>query len=103
MMRNMTSAARLGAAPHRNDAAVKPAVDIMSSFLRRNRDASQPVIGRMMALATRYDVTAHVASCVVAAMLLAMCRSDTLTTVVSRTSMKVTNMTAKAKIQGLTG
>jgi uncharacterized radical SAM superfamily protein len=36
-------------------------------------------------------------------MLLAMCGSDTLTTVVSSTSMKVANMTARATIQGLTG
>ncbi len=57
----------------------------------------------MMALATRYDVSAHVASSVVAAMLLAMCGSDTFTTVVSSTSMKVANMTARATIQGLTG
>ena len=56
----------------------------------------------MMAFATRYDVSAHVASSVVADMLLAMCGSDTLTTVVSSTSMKVANITAIATIQGLT-
>ncbi len=55
----------------------------------------------MMALATRYDVSAQVASSVVAAMLLAMCGSDTLTTVVSSTSMKVANITATATIHGL--
>jgi hypothetical protein len=93
----------LGAAPHRNEASVNPAVDSISSRLRPNREASQPVIGRMMALATRYDVSAHVASSVVAAMLLAMCGSDTFTTVVSSTSMKVANMTAIATIHGLTG
>src|SRR5690242_10842787 len=103
MMRQMTSEARLGAAPQKNDAMVNPAVDIISSRLRPNRDASQPVIGRMMALATRYDVSAQVASSVVAAMLLAMCGSDTFTTVVSSTSMKVANMTAMATIHGLTG
>ena len=99
----MTSDARLGAAPQRNDARVNPAVDIISSRLRPKRPASHPVIGRMMALATRYDVSAHVASSVVAAMLLAMCGSDTFTTVVSSTSMKVANITARATIQGLTG
>src|SRR5688572_7501992 len=101
MMRKMTSKARFGAAPHRNEATVNPAVDIISSRLRPKRDASQPVIGRMIALATRYDVSAQVASSVVAAMLLAMCGSDTLTTVVSSTSMKVANMTATATIHGL--
>ena len=43
----------------------------------------------MIALATRYDVSAHVASSIVADRLPAMCGSDTLTTVVSSTSMKV--------------
>ena len=64
--------------------------------------ASQPVIGRMIALATRYDVSAHVASSIVAERLPAMCGSDTLTTVVSSTSMKVANITATAMIHGLT-
>jgi hypothetical protein len=35
-------------------------------------------------------------------MLLAICGSDTLTTVVSSTSMKVANITATATIQGFT-
>src|SRR6185436_9924634 len=102
MMRKITSDARFGAAPQRNDASVKPAVDHMSKRLRPNLLASPPVIGRMMALATRYDVSAHVASSVVADRLLAICGSDTLTTVVSSTSMKVANITANAMSQGLT-
>ncbi len=56
----------------------------------------------MIAFATRYDVSAQVASSVVADIVLAMCGSDTLTTVVSSTSMKVANMTAMATTQGLT-
>ncbi len=63
--------------------------------------ASQPVIGRMIALATRYDVSAHVASSIDAERLPAMCGSDTLTTVVSSTSMKVANITETAISQGL--
>ena len=47
----------------------------------------------MIALATRYDVSAQVASSIVADRLPAMCGSDTLTTVVSSTSMKVANIT----------
>jgi hypothetical protein len=101
-MRKITSDARFGAAPQRNDASVNPAVDHMSSRLRPNVLASQPVIGRMIALATRYEVNAQVASSVVADRLLAMCGSDTLTTVVSSTSMKVANITANAISQGLT-
>ena len=53
-------------------------------------------------MATRYDVSAQVASSIVADRLPAMCGSDTLTTVVSSTSMNVANMTAIATIQGLT-
>jgi hypothetical protein len=56
----------------------------------------------MMALATRYEVSAHVASSMEADRLPAMCGSDTLTTVVSSTSMKVANMTETAISHGLT-
>ena len=55
----------------------------------------------MIALATRYDVSTHVASSIVAERLPAMCGSDTLTTVVSSTSMKVANITEIAMSQGL--
>mgnify|MGYP003694160555 CR=1 FL=1 len=49
-----------------------------------------------------YDVSTHVASSMVADIVAAMCGSDTLTTVVSSTSMKVPNITAIATIHGLT-
>src|ERR1700722_6400549 len=55
----------------------------------------------MMALATRYEVSAQVASSIVEERSPAMCSSETLTTVVSSTSMKVLNMTAIAMIHGL--
>ena len=42
--------------------AVKPTTDSISRRLRPKMLASQPVIGRMIALATRYDVSAQVAS-----------------------------------------
>src|SRR5947209_6651297 len=99
MIRNMTSEASVGATPHKNDARVKPVIDSNKRRLRPNVAASHPVIGRMIAFATRYDVSAQVASSVVAARLLAMCGSETFTTVVSNTSMKVANMTAMATIQ----
>src|SRR5215470_12562246 len=56
----------------------------------------------MMAFATRYDVSAQVDSSMVAERLPAMWGSDTFTTVVSRISMNVANMTATATIHGLT-
>ena len=80
---------------------MKPETDAISRRLRPKVFASQPVIGRTMAFATRYDVRAQVDSSTVADRLPAMWGSDTLTTVVSSTSMKVPNMTATAMIQGL--
>src|SRR5437660_8081085 len=102
MIRNSTSVCRFGARPHRNDAAVKPVTDAINNRLRPKYVASHPVSGRMMALATRYDVSAQVDSSMVADRLPAMCGSETFTTVVSSTSMNVANMTAIATIQGLT-
>ena len=102
MMRNKISVPSVGASPQRNDDTVKPTTDSISSRLRPKRVASQPVIGRMMALATRYDVSAQVASSMVADRLPAMCGSETFTTVVSSTSMKVANITETAMSQGLT-
>src|SRR6476646_6078965 len=101
-IRKNTSVARLGARPHSSDATVKPVTEIINNRLRPMKLASHPVIGRTTALATRYDVSAHVASSTVAERLPAMCGSDTLTTVVSSTSMKVANMTESAMIHGLT-
>src|SRR5262245_39192782 len=98
----MMSVHRFGASPHRNDDTVKPVTDIISRFLRPKRLASQPVIGRMIAFATRYEVSTQVASSIVTERLPAMCGSDTLTTVVSSTSMKVANITLIATIQGFT-
>jgi hypothetical protein len=88
--------------PHMNEDAVKPMTEAIKRFLRPKRDASQPVMGRMMAFATRYDVSTQVASSTEADMLPAICGSDTFTTVVSSTSMNVPNMTEMATIHGFT-
>src|SRR5438046_4435271 len=101
-MRKAISMDRFGARPHKEDDAVKPATDPISRRLRPKTLASHPVIGRMMAFATRYDVSAHVASSIDADRLPAMWGSETLTTVVSSTSMNVANITEIAMIQGLT-
>ena len=102
MTRKSTSISRFGARPQRKDAIVKPVTDAISSRLRPKWFASHPARGRMMALATRYDVSAQVDSSTVASRLPAMWGRDTFTTVVSSTSMKVANMTAIATIHGLT-
>src|SRR5437870_513359 len=100
-MRKMIRNGNDGARPQKNDAVVKPITDAISKRLRPNVLASQPVIGKIMALATRYDVSVHVASSVLADRSPAMCGSETLTTVVSSTSMKVLDITATATSQGL--
>src|SRR5215470_10499882 len=101
-MRNAMSAPSVGARPQRKDEAVNPTTDSINNRLRPNMLASQPVIGRMMALATRYDVSAHVASSIDTDRLPAMWGRETLTTVVSSTSMKVANITETAISHGLT-
>src|SRR5689334_16385427 len=102
MMRKTISVARFGAKPQKKEDTVKPITEIISSRLRPKKLASQPVIGRMIALATRYDVSDHVASSVEADIEPAMCGSATLTTVVSSTSMNVLDITATATSHGLT-
>src|ERR1039457_86888 len=59
-------------------------------------------MGRMMALATRYEVSTQVASSGVADRLPAMFGSATLATLVSSTSMKVASITVMAMTHGLT-
>ena len=101
-MRNKINVGRFGAKPHSADASVNPMVEASSSRLRPNCRASQPAIGRIIAFATRYEVSTHVASSTVAETLPAMCGSDTFTTVVSSTSMNVLSMTDMATIHGFT-
>src|SRR5689334_10957541 len=55
-----------GASPQQKEAVVKPVTESISRRLRPKVVASHPVIGRIMALATRYDVSVHVASSVLA-------------------------------------
>src|SRR5262245_54095100 len=101
-IRNAMSVPSVGARPQRKDEAVNPTTDSISKRLRPNMLASHPVIGRMMALATKYDVNAHVASSIETDRLPAIWGSETLTTVVSSTSMKVANITETAINHGFT-
>src|SRR5216684_508119 len=101
MIRKIIKKGSDGARPQKNDAVVKPVTEAISRRFRPKVLANQPVIGRIMAFATRYEVSVQVASSVLAEGLPAMCCSDTLTTVVSSTSMKVLDMTATAISHGL--
>jgi hypothetical protein len=58
----MISIGREGANPQKKEAVVKPVTARSKSRFRPNLPASQPVIGRIIAFATRYDVSVHVAS-----------------------------------------
>src|SRR5579862_1623058 len=51
---------RLGAKPHSSELTVKMARQLMKNRLRPSAPASQPVIGRMIAFETKYDVKTHV-------------------------------------------
>src|SRR4029077_6336260 len=64
-------------------------------------EENQPEIGRMIALATRYDVSTQVLSSTPAERLPAMCGRATLAIEVSRISMKVASVPVKAMSQGL--
>src|SRR5581483_11847393 len=101
MMRKIIRNPSDGAKPQANDAAVNPVTANISNRLRPNLLANHPVIGRMIAFATRYEVSVHVASSIVAERLPAMCGSETFTTVVSSTSINVLDMTAIAISHGL--
>src|SRR6266404_7232623 len=90
-----------GAKPQKNDAAVNPVTASSSKRFRPKRPANHPVMGRIMAFATRYEVSVQVASSVLEERLPAICGNETFTTVVSSTSMKVLDMTAMAISHGL--
>src|SRR5580692_9930301 len=62
----------VGASPQKKDATVKPVTDNISNRLRPKVEASHPVMGKIIALATRYDVSVQVASSVLAERLPAM-------------------------------
>src|SRR4029077_20286485 len=95
-------APRVGAAPHRWELSVKIARQIMKNRFRPKIPANQPVIGRTMALDTRYDVKIQVLSSLLAPRFPAMWGSATFAMLVSRTSMKAAMATRTAITHGLT-
>jgi hypothetical protein len=87
--RAATITARLGAAPAAAEVTVKATVAMMKRRLRPSRSVSHPVIGRLMAFATRNDVSTHVISSTPADRLPRMWSSATLAMVTSRITRKV--------------
>src|SRR3984957_15800152 len=97
----MMSWVRLSAVPHRNEHTVNIAMQMMKYRFRPNTSLSHPEIVSTMPLATRYEVSAQVASSLLEERLPAMCGNATLTIVVSRISMNAASVTATAMNQGL--
>ena len=91
----------VGAIPHNNELAVNSVRQIRKKRLRPNSETSHPVIGRMIAFETRYEVRTQVLSSLLAPRLPAMCGSATLAMLVSSTSIKAASETTKAINQGL--
>src|SRR5260370_2487461 len=101
MTRQMIRAARLGAAPQNSELSVNRKMQRRKKRFRPKRLASHPLMGRTMALETRYEVSTHVLSSLLAPRLPAICGSATLAMLVSRTSMNAARATTMAISQGL--
>ena len=100
MMRNRISSGRLVAIPHSSELSVNRTMHVMKNRLRPTNPAIQPLIGRMIALETRYDVNTQVLSSLVTPRLPAMWGSATLAMLVSRISMNAASATTIAIAQG---
>jgi hypothetical protein len=100
MMRAINKMGSVGAIPQSRELNVNSARQMIKNRFRPKRDTSHPVIGRMIALDTRYDVRTQVLSSLLAPMFPAMCGSATFAMLVSRTSMNAANDTTNAINQG---
>src|SRR5712672_911430 len=101
MTRNRRSRARLGAIPHRKELIVKNTIHVKKNRFRPSHATSHPLMGRTIALETRYLVNTQVLSSLLAPRLPAMWGRATFAMLVSRTSMNAASETATAMIQGL--
>src|SRR6476646_10819859 len=84
----------LVASPQKVDIATNRIADTQKLRTSPKRRPIQPDSGCMIALASEYELIAQVPSCGLTARLPAMCGTDTLTIVMSSTSMNVANATA---------
>src|ERR1700733_9037522 len=101
MMRASNKMGSVGAIPQSRELNVNSARQMIKNRFRPKRDTNHPVMGRMIALDTRYDVRTHVLSSLLAPMFPAMCGSATFAMLVSSTSMKAASDTTKAISQGV--
>src|SRR5689334_10159536 len=84
----------LVASPQNVDIATNRIAETQKLLTSPNRRPIQPDNGCMIALASEYELIAQVPSWGLTARLPAMCGTDTLTIVMSSTSMNVANATA---------
>src|SRR6185295_5363660 len=87
--RAITMTARLGAAPTAAEVSVNATVATMKNRLRPSRSVSHPVMGRLIALATRKEVSTHVISSTAADSVPRMWSRATLAMVTSRMTRNV--------------
>src|SRR6202043_1692542 len=99
--RNRRRKPRLGAKPQSRELTVKIPKQDMKKRFRPKVLANQPLIGRMMAFETKYEVRTQVLWSLLAPRLPAMYGRATLAMLVSRTSMKAASATTTAISQGL--
>src|ERR1700684_4547740 len=88
--------------PHSNEVTVNMKMHIRKNRLRPNEVASHPLMGRTIALDTRYEVRTQVLSSLLAPRLPAMCGRATLAMLVSRTSMNAASETTTPMSHGFT-
>src|SRR5580704_9825285 len=99
--RKRSSMLRLAALPQRTEATVNMKMQTMKKRFRPKRLASQPLIGRTMALDTKYDVSTQVLSSLLEPRPPAMYGKATLAMLVSSTSMNAASATTTPMSQGL--
>ncbi len=92
---------KLGAMPQTNEAVVNSVMQIRKKRLRPTTLVIHPVMGSMIAFATRYVVSTHVPWSRLAPRFPAMWGSATFAMLVSRTSMKAAMATTTAISHGL--
>src|SRR5579862_392774 len=100
--RQITGVVREGASPQSRELIVKITTQAIKNLLRPKTPESHPESGRTIAFDTRYEVRIQVLSSTLAERLPAMCGSDTLATLVSKTSMNVASITVAAISHGFT-
>src|SRR6266436_1314579 len=99
--RKRSSIPRLGAIPQSKELIVNTLRQAIKNRFRPSAPASQPLIGRMMAFETKYEVRTHVLWSLLAPRFPAMYGRATLAMLVSRTSMNAARATTTAISQGL--